>query len=127
MIIFSVLLIPTVVCAAFTVDPIFKATIDASILDVAAHPDNEMVFVLTPGEVLIYSTIEQKVLDRITVDKEIDGLTYQKEDRLILTAGDPPMLSVLQINQVFDIDVKNRAVKGAPDAKATIVVFDDYQ
>lgn len=127
MIVLTVLLIPTVLCAAFDVDSVFETKLEAPILAVAADPDGDMLYVLTSGEVLIYSVEQKKVVDRVSVDKGIDGLTWQKEDRLILTAGNPPMLSILQVNQVFEIDVENRAVKGSPDAKATIVVFDDYQ
>jgi hypothetical protein len=127
MLLWLLLNLPVAAYAAFDVAPILQETLDAPILDVAAHPEDEMVFLLTKGEVLIYSTEEKKILDRIAVDEQLDGLTYQKDNRLVLTAAESPMISVLQINQIFEIDISGRAVKGPPGAKATVVVFDDYQ
>jgi hypothetical protein len=127
MILLMALCVPTVALAAFDVAPILEETMDSPILDVAVHSEDEMIFLLTKGEVVIYSTDENKVLDRFAVDEKLDCITYQKDNRLVLTAADPPMLSILQINRIFEIDLADRAVKGPPDAKATVVVFDDYQ
>ena len=42
--------IPAVALAAFDVDPLLKATLEAPVLDVVAQPDEGIVFVLTKGE-----------------------------------------------------------------------------
>ncbi len=127
MITFAVLLIPIFAYASFDVDPVFEEKIDASILDVAVKSDGDMVFVLTPGAVLIYSVEKKTVLDRIPVDKHFTGVAYQETGRLVLTSTNPSMISILQVSRVFDINIKNRAVKGPSGAGATIVIFDDYQ
>jgi hypothetical protein len=62
-----VVLLPASLHAAFEVESILKADIGAPILDVATNPAEDMVFVLTPGAVLIYSTTDQAVLERIPV------------------------------------------------------------
>jgi hypothetical protein len=122
-----VVLLPAALQAAFEVESIFKADIGAPILDVTTNPTEDMVFVLTPGEVLIYSTTDQAVLDRIPVDKPFDRIAYQAIDRLILTAADPSRMKIIHFSRIYDIDLSGRAVKGSRDAKVTLVVFDDYQ
>ncbi len=126
-IILAILLIPASLHAAFEVERLFKADIGAPILDVATHPAEAMVFILTPGAVLVYSTDDQAVLDRIALEEPFDRIAYQDEDRLVLTAAEPSRISIIRFSRVFDIDLTGRAVKGPPGAKVTLVVFDDYQ
>lgn len=126
-VILAVVLIPVAVHAAFEHERILNAEIGAPILDVATNPSGDLVFVLTPGNVLIYSTDDQAVLDRIPVAGPFDRIAYQDEDRLVLTAAKPSRISVIRFSRIFDIDLSGRAVKGPPDARVTLVVFDDYQ
>ena len=44
-------------------------------LDVAPSADGKWLFILTPGEILVYSFPEGKITDRIPVDKEFDRIT----------------------------------------------------
>jgi len=122
-----VILLPDALHAAFEVESILKADIGAPILDVTTNPAEDMVFVLTPGAVLIYSTTDQAVLDRIPVDKQFDRIAYQDTDRLVLTAAAPSRISIIRFSRIYDIDLSGRAVTGPRDAKVTLVVFDDYQ
>lgn len=123
----AVLLVPASLHAAFEIENILTADIDGPVLDVTTNPDGDVAFVLTPGAVLIYSTDDQAVLDRIPVEKPFDRIAYQDEDRLVLTAARPSRIKILRFSRVYDIDLSGRAVKGPPDAKVTLVVFDDYQ
>jgi len=123
----AAILVPATLHAAFEYESILTAEIDGPVLDVTTHPDGDMAFVLTPGTVLIYSTDDQAVLDRIPVEKPFDRIAYQDEDRLVLTATHPSRIKVVRFNRIYDIDLSGRAVKGPPDAKVTLVVFDDYQ
>ena len=122
-----VILLPAALQAAFEVESILKADIGAPILDVTTNPAEDMVFVLTPGAVLIYSTTDQGVLDRIPVDKQFDRIAYQDTDRLVLTAAAPSRISIIRFSRIYDIDLSGRAVTGPRDAKVSLVVFDDYQ
>lgn len=113
--------------AAFEIDSILKTEVGASILDVTTKPDEDLVFVLTPGAVLIYSVGDQAVLERIAVDKAFDRIAYQNDDRLVLTASGSAQMKIIGYSRIYTIDTTGRAVKGPPDAKVTLVVFDDYQ
>ncbi len=122
-----VMLLPASLHAAFEVESVLKADIGAPILDVTTNPAEDMIFVLTSGAVMIYSTTDQAVLDRIPVDKEFDRIAYQNPDRLILTSAEPSRINIIRFSRIYDIDLSGRASKGPPDAKVTLVVFDDYQ
>jgi hypothetical protein len=125
--ILAVILIPATLYAAFEVERFLKADIGAPILDVTTNPAGDMVFILTPGAVLIYSTPEQVVLDRIAIEEPFDRIAYMDEDRLVLSAGQSARITIIRFSRVYDIDLSGRAVKGHRDAKVTLVVFDDYQ
>ena len=121
------ILIPSVLQAAFEHEAIHKAEIGAPILDVTTNPAEDLVFVLTPGAILIYSSAERAVLDRIPLDASYDRIAYQNDDRLVLTAAQPSRINIIRFSRIYDIDLSGRAVKGPPDAKVSLVVFDDYQ
>ena len=126
-VVFMVMLIPAWLHATFEVESVLKSDMAAPILDVTTNPADELVFVLTSGEVLIYSTTDQAILDRIPVDKAFDRIAYQDPDRLILTAAEPSRINIVRFSRVYEIDLSGRALKGPRDAKVTLVVFDDYQ
>ena len=113
--------------AAFEYESLLNTAVRGPVLDVATDPEEDLVFVLTPGEILIYSTGDPVVLDRIPLDKGFTRIAYQAESRLVLTAQYPPRIHVIRFDRVYDIELKDRAIKGPPNAKATLVVFDDYQ
>lgn len=120
-------LAPAGLQAAFEYESLLKADIDGTVLDVAADPDAELVFLLTPEAVLIYSTDDKAVLDRIPLDGRFDRIAYQPDDRLVLTAANPARINIVRFSRIYAIDLTGRAVKGPKDAGATLVVFDDYQ
>ncbi|BBO74784.1 hypothetical protein DSCW_22010 [Desulfosarcina widdelii] len=126
-IVIMLILAPAGLQAAFEYKSILKADIDGTVLDVAADPAAELVFLLTPEAVLIYSTEDKAVLDRIPLDGRFDRIAYQPEDRLVLTAAKPARINIVQFSRIYAIDLTGRAVKGPKDAGVTLVVFDDYQ
>jgi hypothetical protein len=126
-VLFLVIMTPAVLPAAFEHERILKTDIDAPILDVTTDPAEDLVFILTPQAVLIYSTTDRSILDRIALDDSFDRIAYQNEDRLVLTAKEPSRISIIGFSRIYDIDLSGRAVKGPPDANVTLVVFDDYQ
>ena len=123
----AILLAPAAANATFEHRSVLSADIGAPILDVAAYPENDVLLILTPGEVVVYSSGEQAILDRIAVDKAFDRIAYQEADQMVLTASKTSRISIVQFSRIYDIDLTGRAVKGPPDAKVTLVVFDDYQ
>jgi protein-disulfide isomerase len=126
-IILAFILIPAVSHAAIEYKSIFKADINAPVLDVATNPSENTVFVLTRGAVLIYSTGKKAVVARIPLTEPYDHIAYQQPHRLVLTATKPARLNIIHFDQVYNIDVSGKVVQGPLDARAKLVIFDDYQ
>lgn len=123
----ALLLFPAALHAAFEYESVLKADIGAPILDVTTNPAENLVFVLTPGAVLIYSSDDQAVLDRIPLEDPFDRIAYQDPDRLVLTAASPSRIHIIRFSRIFQIDLSGRAIQGPADAKVSLVIFDDYQ
>jgi len=97
-------------------------------LDVASSTDGLMLYVLTPGEIQVYSLVEGKVTSRIPVDKDFDRLTASpRENTVILTSSTKSSLKVLQLDFIQNIDVSGHPFKGPQEAPVTVAVFSDYQ
>ena len=122
-----VILMPATLWAAVEVEHILDTKIGAPILDVATDHEEELIFFLTPGSVLIYSSDTQTVLDRIPVEKAFNRIAYQADDKLVLAEGNSQRISIIRFSRIYEIDTSGRAVKGPADAKVTLAVFDDYQ
>jgi len=79
------------------VTPVFGADVDwtektelnleASPLDVAASADGEWLFVLTPGQVLVYAAPENKLLKKISVHGQFDRLAYSPKDNTLVLSS----------------------------------------
>ena len=97
-------------------------------LDVATSDDGKLIFVLSPGEILVYSIADDKVANRIPIDKDFDRVTYAgKNNALILTSSSSKSLKIIQIDFIYNIVLDGLPFKGPADAAVTIAVFDDYQ
>jgi len=97
-------------------------------LDIATSTDGKLIFVLAPGEVLVYSIAEGKVTNRIPIDKDFDKVTYAgKNNVLILTSSSSKTLKIIQVDFLYDIALTGLPFKGPADAAVTIAVFNDYQ
>lgn len=104
------------------------AKLESSPIDIAQTADGSTIYILTEKEILVYSMLENKTTNRIPVDKPYDKLRFVDSTKtLILSSGAEKELRMIQVEEVYDIDVKNRPRKGPADAAVTIVVFDDYQ
>ena len=100
----------------------------ASPLDVAPSMDGQRLFVLTPGEILVYSIPEGKVTDHIAIDKDFDRIvSVPRGDTLSLLSSKKKMLQVVVLESIYKIDVSGLPVKGPKDAPVTIAIYDDYQ
>ena len=97
-------------------------------LDVAPSVDGKWLFILTPGEILIFSIPEGVVTDRIPVGKDFDRIApLPRPDMLTITSSANKALQVILFETVYKIDVTGLPFKGPQDAWVTVAVFDDYQ
>ena len=102
--------------------------IDAAPLDSALSDDGTLMFMLTPGKILVYSIAQEKVVNRIPVDKSFDRLAFSpKQNRLIVTSSSKKTLKIIDLEFLQKIDITGLPHKGQKNAPVTIAVFNDYQ
>lgn len=105
-----------------------QLAVDAAPLDVALSADGRWMFVLAPGEVLIYTTADDKIVNRIPVDKAFDKLSYSAADNTLLVASrSGKAVKLIQLESVYKFSLDGLAFKGPENAPVTIEVFSDYQ
>jgi hypothetical protein len=105
-----------------------QMNLPAQPLDIATAPDHQWIFVLVPGEVLVYAFGEDKTTKRIPVDKNLDQITYAvKSKSLILTSRSTGKLEIIQLERIYSLDISDLPFKGSEDSPVTIAVFSDYQ
>jgi len=97
-------------------------------LDIAPSLDGKWLYILTPGEVVIYSFVEGTITDRVSVDKSFDRIaSLPRPDTLVVSSSTKKALQVVLLERSYRIDVAGSPFKGPENAPVTIVVFDDYQ
>jgi hypothetical protein len=100
----------------------------ASPLDVAPSADGQWLYILTPGEILIYSLQEGKITDQLPVGKEFDRIvSLPRANGLTLSSSTKNTIQIIMLENVSTIDVSGLPFKGPRDAPVVIAVFDDYQ
>ncbi|MEK6196411.1 MAG: hypothetical protein N2F24_19540 [Deltaproteobacteria bacterium] len=105
-----------------------QLAIDKPPLDVETSTDGKLMFVLVPGEVLIYSELGAQTINRISVDKSFDSMAFaEKLDLLILSSNSNQKVDMVRIDLISKVNTDGSPYKGKADATVTIAVFDDYQ
>jgi len=97
-------------------------------LDIAPSLDGKWLYILTPGEVVIYSFVEGTIADRIPVDKSFDKIaSLPRPDALVASSSTKKSVQLVLLERSYKIDVTGSPFRGPQEAPVTIVVFDDYQ
>ena len=97
-------------------------------LDVAASADGQMIFILVPGEVIVYDLPGNKVEKKIPVETGFDRLTYAAKINAVVLAGSrSKLLRVIKLEEVYHFDLSGLPFRGPENAPVTVVVFSDYQ
>lgn len=122
--------LPTSQVASTDLEWTLKKELDlkAAPLDISASADGRWIFILTPGEVLVYSNSENRVINRIPVDEAFDRLMYSvRNNILILTSLTENTLRIIQLEPIHEFDISGLPFRGPEHAPITIAVFSDYQ
>jgi hypothetical protein len=105
-----------------------QLNIGASPVDLVTSSDGKWVFILTPGEILAYSVHEDKIVNRMTVDKAFDKIAYSAADGAVLISSSTGnMIKIIQMDVVHKFSFAGIPFKGPENAAVTLVVFSDYQ
>jgi hypothetical protein len=105
-----------------------QLNLEASPLDISTSADGQWIFILAPGKILVYSVSEDKVVNRIPVDKAFDRLRHSaRSNTLVLSSRSGRMLKIIQLELIHKIDISGLPFKGPEHARVTMAVFTDYQ
>lgn len=104
-----------------------ELTLEANPLDLAPSLDGKLVYVLVPGRILIYSVVENKVIDSMLVDKSADRLISGRDNSFVVSSSAEKKLKLYQMERREKIDTSNIPFRGPKDAPVTVAVFSDYQ
>jgi hypothetical protein len=97
-------------------------------LDIAPSLDGKWLFILTPGEILVFSIREGKINSRIPVDKDFDRVApLLRPDLLTITSSTKETLQIIRFETIYEFDLTGLPFKGVKEASVTVAVFDDYQ
>lgn len=126
--IFSIVSMSSLAHAVFEWTLLKQIELDVQPLDIAASEDGKLLFILSAGELIVYTTDKNKVENRIPIDQEFDRVTLLgKAQSLVLSSTSNNKLRILQLDQTHNIDISGLPFKGPVNAPVTIAAFDDYQ
>lgn len=102
--------------------------VKAAPLDVAPSPDGRWLYILTPGEILVFSFSSGTITDRVPVGKDFDRIaSLPRPNTIVIASSAKKAVQIVLLEPVYKIDVTGSPFKGPQEAPVTLVVFDDYQ
>ncbi len=105
-----------------------QLNLEASALDIAAAPDGKLMYILTRGQLLVFSVANETVLNRIPVEKIFDRVAFSPSNNtVIVSSSTEKTLKMIQLELVQQFSFEGLPFKGPRNAPVTIAVFSDYQ
>jgi len=97
-------------------------------LDNAVSADGQSLYILSAGEILVYSLTQNKAINTIPIDRDYDSIAVSpRGNSLIITSSTGKSFKIIDLEFIYNIDVSGLPLKGPADAPVTIAVFSDYQ
>jgi len=86
-------------------------------LDNAVSTDGQLLYILSPGEIMVYSLTQNKAINTIPIEKEYDNISVSpKGNSLIETSSAGKSLKIIDLEFIYDIDISDLPLKGPADA-----------
>ena len=96
--------------------------------DMCASTDGKWLYILSAGEVAVYSFAEGNIVNRIVIDKGFDRMIYIKEkNSLVITSRSGNTVQIIQLEEVCQFDTSGLPYQGSKGAPVIVAVFSDYQ
>jgi DNA-binding beta-propeller fold protein YncE len=119
---------PSIVQAEVEANVLSTLNLDKNPIDMTTTADGKWIYILTPGEVEIFSQTTKTLSGRIPVDKAIGRISVSaRGDQLFLINEKTKTLSVVNVAFVHKFDMTDSPSKGPVNAPMIITVFSDYQ
>jgi len=105
-----------------------QRSLEVAPLDIASSSDGQWIYILTPGEIDVYSVLVDKVVSRIPIDKTFDRISYAAQmNSLVVSSSTAKTMRLIQLEMIQKFTYDGLAFKGLEKAPVTIAVFSDYQ
>jgi protein-disulfide isomerase len=102
--------------------------LDIKPIDTAVSADGNAMYILTKKNILVYSLLENSILDTIPLDKKFTGIsTVPRINALVLTSASGKSITIIKLSETIELPVDSSPVIGAQDARVTLTVFMDFQ
>lgn len=96
--------------------------------DIALSKDGSTAYILCSKSVLVYAIGANKITDTIPMTGQFSHIALSEDgETLFLTDNDAKRLSLIRVENIFDIDAGASPVIGKKDAPVSVVAFFDYQ
>ncbi|UCD71268.1 MAG: hypothetical protein JSW70_09755 [Syntrophobacterales bacterium] len=98
----------------------------APALDMYVSADRKWFYILSKGEIAVYSFADGKIVNRITIDKAFDRMIYlQEKNSLVVTSRSGNALQTIHLKLMFS--TSGLPYKGSEHAPITVAIFSSYQ
>ena len=96
--------------------------------DIAISDDGATAYILCENSIKLFSMRENKVSDSIPLKGDFSNIALSPDGKkLFLTDSDKKQISVIQVSQVYDIEIGKSPIIGDKNAPVTVFAFLDYQ
>lgn len=123
-----------VLCASSAISATVEWTISEQLdlkappVDMCASVDGKWLYILSAGEIVVYSFADEKIVNRIAVDTAFDRMIYVKEkNSLIVTSRSGNQVRIIQLEEVHTFSYSGLPYQGPKHAPVVLAVFSDYQ
>lgn len=96
-------------------------------VDVAAAIDGKTIYILTGASVMVYDIARKAVVKEMPLSQRFDRIDVALGDLMVLADAGGNRMTIMRIDDIQPIVIKDRPFKGPADAPVTIAIFDDYQ
>ncbi len=89
-------------------------------LDNAVSTDGQLLYVLSAGEIMVFSLTQNKTINTIPIESEYDRISVSpKGDSLIVTSSAGKSLKIIDLEFIYNIDISGLPLKGPANAPVT--------
>lgn len=115
------------ICAEITWQMLDGIALEDKPLDIAVSKDGT-AYILCEKSIAVYSPRDKKVTDTIPVTDNFSQIALTPDEgHLLLTDTDKKQVSIIEVSQVYDIEIGQSPVVGKADVPVHIFAFFDYQ
>ncbi len=126
--IYTLFAFQTAVFAKAELEVIDTLKLKDSPLDIVISRDGATAYILCENNILIYSMEGNKITDSIPLAGKFTEIALSPDNtRLLLTNTKEKQVSIVQVSQIYDMEIGQSPIIGDKDAPLSLFVFFDFQ